>query len=107
MAFVVTRRSKELGLRMALGAEPGGVIWLVMKEVLVLLGIGLAIPLAGSDRARQLTSPLSRTAFEAHDPVHCGRHDRDAVALVSAAAGLVLARRASRNRHPILALRYE
>ena len=43
MAFVVARRRKELGLRLALGAEPGGVIWLVMKEVLVLLAIGLAV----------------------------------------------------------------
>ena len=37
MAFVVARRRKELGIRLALGAEPGGVIWLVMKEVLLLL----------------------------------------------------------------------
>src|SRR5439155_5688598 len=39
MAFVVARRRKELGIRLALGAEPGGVIWLVMKEVLLLLAI--------------------------------------------------------------------
>ena len=45
MAFVVARRRKELGIRLALGAEPGLVIWLVMKEVLVLLAIGLAIGL--------------------------------------------------------------
>ena len=43
MAFVVARRRKELGIRLALGAEPGGVIWLVMKEVLLLLSIGLAV----------------------------------------------------------------
>ena len=43
MAFVVARRRKELGLRLALGAEPGSVMWLVMKEVFVLLGIGLAV----------------------------------------------------------------
>ena len=42
MAFVVARRTKELGVRMALGARPGSVVWLVMKEVLVLLTIGLA-----------------------------------------------------------------
>ena len=38
MAFVVARRKKELGIRLALGAQPGVVIWLVMKEVLLLLG---------------------------------------------------------------------
>src|SRR3977135_3905960 len=45
MAFVVARRTKELGVRMALGAQPGSVIWLVMKEVLILLSIGLAVGL--------------------------------------------------------------
>ena len=43
MAFVVVRRKKELGIRLALGAQPGSVIWLVMKEVLLLLAIGLAV----------------------------------------------------------------
>ena len=41
MAFVVARRRKELGIRLALGAEPGSVIVLVMREVLLLLAIGL------------------------------------------------------------------
>ena len=43
MAFVVARRTKEIGVRMALGAKPGSVVWIVMKEVLLLLGIGLAV----------------------------------------------------------------
>jgi hypothetical protein len=42
MAFVVARRRKELGIRLALGAEPGSVMLLVMREVLMLLAIGLA-----------------------------------------------------------------
>lgn len=50
MAFAVARRTKELGLRMALGAQRGSVVWLVMREVLVLLGFGLAagIPAAAA-----------------------------------------------------------
>ena len=37
MAFIVARRRKEIGLRLALGAEPSGVLWIVMREVLLLL----------------------------------------------------------------------
>jgi ABC-type antimicrobial peptide transport system permease subunit len=43
MAFVVARRWKELGIRMALGARPGGVIWLVMREAIMPLSIGVAL----------------------------------------------------------------
>jgi predicted permease len=104
MAFVVTRRSKELGLRMALGAEPGSVIWLVMKEVLVLLGIGLAIGLpAAIGLGTYVASQLY--GIQAHDPFMAVA-TIVTLALVSAAAGLIPARRASRI-DPILALRYE
>ena len=43
MAFVVARRTKEMGVRMALGAKASSVIWLVMQEVLLLLGLGLIV----------------------------------------------------------------
>jgi putative ABC transport system permease protein len=43
MALTVARRTREFGLRMALGARQGAVLWLVLGEALALLGIGLAI----------------------------------------------------------------
>src|SRR5213594_4037323 len=45
MAFLVARRTREIGIRMALGAITGDVLWLVMREVLLLAGIGIAIGL--------------------------------------------------------------
>jgi len=104
MAFIVARRKKELGLRLALGAEPAAVIWLVMKEVLLLLAIGLAI---GVPSAIALGRYVSSQLFgiEPNDP-WMAVGTMAVLTLVSAAAGLIPARRASQI-DPILALRYE
>src|SRR3954453_8007016 len=104
MAFVVARRRKELGIRLALGAEPGGVIWLVMKEVLLLLAIGLAV---GIPSAMALGRYVSTQLYgiDARDP-WIASATVVLLALVSAAAGLIPAHRAGRI-DPILALRYE
>jgi predicted permease len=104
MAFVVARRKKELGIRLALGAEPAGVIWLVMREVLLLLVIGLAvgIPIA-IGLGRFVSTQLY--GIQPNDP-WIGMSTVVVLALVSAAAGLIPARKASRI-DPILALRYE
>jgi predicted permease len=48
MAFMVTRRTREIGIRMALGASSGSVVWLIMREVLILAVTGLAIGLAAA-----------------------------------------------------------
>jgi predicted permease len=104
MAFVVARRRKELGIRLALGAQPGLVIWMVMREVLLLLSIGLAVGIpAALALGRFVSSQLY--GIQPNDP-------RMAVwtvvllTVVSAVAGMIPAHRASRI-DPILALRYE
>ena len=104
MAFVVTRRTKEIGVRMALGAKAGSVIWIVMKEVLLLLGIGLA---AGVPAAILLGRFVSAQLFgvKAQDPWVAGL-SIILLLFVASLAGLIPARRASRI-DPLLALRYE
>jgi predicted permease len=104
MAFVVARRRKELGIRLALGAQPTQVIWMVMREVLILLTIGLAI---GVPAALALGKYVSSQLYgiEPQDP-GIAIVTMLLLALVSAAAGLIPAHRASRI-NPILALRYE
>ncbi len=104
MAFVVARRRKELGIRLALGAQPGIVIWLVMREVLLLLTIGLVIGIPAALALGRFVS-TQLYGIQAHDPAIAGA-TMVLLTLVSAAAGLIPAHRASRI-DPILALRHE
>ena len=95
---------KEIGIRLALGAQPGLVIWLVMREVLLLLGIGLVI---GVPAAMGLGGYVGSQLYgiKGHDPA-IAIWTVVLLAFVSAIAGFIPAQRASRI-DPILALRYE
>ena len=104
MAFVVARRRKELGIRLALGAQASLVIWLVMREVLLLLTIGLAVGVpAGLALGRYVAAQLY--GIQPNDPWMAGS-SMVLLAVVSIAAGLIPAHRASRI-DPIMALRCE
>jgi predicted permease len=104
MAFVVARRTKEIGVRMALGAQRGSVLWLVMREVLLLFCIGLSIgvPVAVA-LGRYVAAQLY--GVQPGDP-SVGGLAVIVLAGVAVVAGMIPARHASRI-DPLLALRYE
>ena len=104
MAYGVARRTSEIGLRMALGAGRGAVIWMMLRDVCVLAVIGLAI---GAPAALAASRLIESFLFEtkANDPRTLAM--AAAVLLISAlAAGYGPARRASRV-DPLIALRHE
>jgi ABC-type antimicrobial peptide transport system permease subunit len=104
MAFSVAQRTKEIGLRTALGASPGSVLWLVMREVLRLLVVGMLVGVpSASLLSRYVASQLfGVTATDAWTTA-CAVV---MLAVVGLAAGLLPARRAS-TISPLVALRSE
>jgi predicted permease len=104
LAYNVSRRSREIGLRMALGAQAADVVGLVLREALLLLGLGVGIglPLAVA-LARMVQSQLFGVHFA--DPLTLAAA-AVVLGLAAALAGYLPARRASRV-DPMSALRYE
>jgi len=56
LAYLVTQRQREIGIRTALGCTAGGVVRLVMREALWLLGVGLLLGVAGSFAVRSVVA---------------------------------------------------
>ncbi len=99
ISYVVSQRTREIGVRMALGAEQRDVSRMVLKQASLLAGGGVVIGLAG---AMGLTRLMSSLLFGVSpmDPVTFGSV---AVALV---ASYISARRAAKV-DPVVALRFE
>jgi putative ABC transport system permease protein len=104
LSYFVTQRRVEFGIRMALGAERGSILRLVMRDVVVVLAVGVATGLAAALASVKM---LERMLF--------GLEPRDAMTMAAAAcllsgmallAGYLPARRATRA-DPMIALRSE
>src|SRR5262245_56047330 len=104
MAFTVARRTREIGVRMALGAVQGDVVWLVMREVLILVTAGMILGLAAAWGLGRLVG-TQLYGVTPNDPLTIAAA-AGILAAVSLAAGYIPAIRATRV-NPVLALRYE
>jgi putative ABC transport system permease protein len=104
LSYSVSQRTSELGIRIALGAKPGSILALVMKQAGGLIAAGVVVGLAG---AYALTRYLQSLLFNVK-PSDWQTYAAAVLLLaaVSAAASLIPARRGSRV-DPIVALRYE
>jgi macrolide transport system ATP-binding/permease protein len=104
MSYNVERQIGEIGTRMALGAQRGAVVWMVLRRVLTLAAVGLAV----SVPAVLIASRLVKSFLFETRPNDPGTLALAGVVLVSAAilAGYAPARRASRI-DPLAALRHE
>jgi predicted permease len=104
MAYMVAQRTREIGVRMALGAGQGNVLWLVMKEVLALVGIGIAIGLPAAFALARLAK-AQLYAIEPSDPLTITLATVG-IAIAAIASGYIPARRATMV-DPMRALRWE
>jgi predicted permease len=104
MAHSVTRRVREIGIRMALGAPGGEVLWLILHEVTWMVGIGALLGLPAAFALTRLVGSYLY-GLTPQDPLSIA----GSVALllaITAVAGFVPARRATRI-DPIEALRHD
>ena len=128
MAYAVAQRTNEIGVRIALGASTRNVLWMIMKETLAIMLIGLGIGLPLSLAVSRLMSgwmyvPIPHSFFQIESIARgegptswlFGISPQDPVAILGASllmiivgllAGFIPARRAART-DPMVALRYE
>ena len=100
----VRQRTQEIGIRMAIGATPRDIRWLVLRQGMLPLGIGLAIGLAGSVAVnRLLESQL--VAISPADPITLA--GASAILILAALLGCLIPARRAMRVDPLFALRHE
>jgi predicted permease len=104
MAYVVARRTREIGIRMALGATQHNVAWMILREIIGMLAAGLGIGLIAAYGIGRLVESLL-FGVKAGDPV-VFLIAAGLLVTVAMLAGWLPSRRAA-NVDPMVALRYE
>jgi predicted permease len=104
MSYVVTRRTNEIGIRMSLGAGRSNMLWMVLREILILVSIGVVIGIPVTLAGDRLVSKML-FGLRPSDPVTLVGATT-ILLIVAAIAGYLPARRASLV-DPMVALRYE
>lgn len=104
VSYMVQRRTNEIGIRMALGAERMSILSMILLDALLLLGVGIVVGLGLSIALGKTTGSLLFGVKPA-DPITLGMAAA-LLAAVAAAASYIPARRASKV-DPMVALRYE
>lgn len=102
--YLVTQRTREIGIRVALGADKARVVWLVLSQGALLVGTGISVGVAGALALSRLLGAMLY-GVSAHDPVTFASVPI-LLALVALVATLIPAWRAARV-DPVIALRAE
>ena len=104
MSYSVRRRTHEIGIRMALGAKPGEVLAMVLRQGLALIGIGLAIGMAIAIAAGHLAAKL---LYGISGTDHITFLSVPVVLVAASLMAIVIPARRAAKVDPMVALRYE
>ena len=104
MSYMVSQRNHEIGVRMALGADPARVQRMVVRQGLALVGVGLGVGLGASLALTRVLSALVN-GVTATDPLTLG--GVAAVLTVAATVASLIPARAATRVDPMVVLRYE